>query len=111
MSCGALCWLDRQTPITQNNNNNNYKKTIIFTHTRRKICVSKKTISTPTHLARKSQQLSEAPGGIDGGVLQVATWNMVARLFENSDQGGLPVAVYKHSMVQHNMLVEWGVRC
>ena len=71
----------------------------------------KKLFQHPTHLARKSQQLGEAPGGIDGGVLQVATWNMVARLFENSDQGGLPVAVYKHSIVHYNMLVEWGVRC
>ena len=71
----------------------------------------KKLFQHPTHLARKSQQLDEAPGGIDGGVLQVATWNMVARLFENSDHGGLPVAVYKHSIVQYNMLVEWGGRC
>jgi hypothetical protein len=43
--------------------------------------------------ARKLQHRGDMPGGMGGGVLEVATWNSVARLLVNSGQGGLPVAV------------------
>ena len=45
-----------------------------------------------THLPRKAAHLGDKPGGIGGGVCDVATWNRAARLLVNSGHGGLPVA-------------------
>ena len=46
-----------------------------------------------TDLLRKAAHLGDKPGGVGGGVSDVATWNRAAKLFVNSGHGGFPVAV------------------